>query len=113
MNASRLKGGFLSSTPLYLGCHQKVPFRIRMGYSASKHPIKEIPHRSSQHLGFSLIPDAVRLTSNISYYRHLTCKVITKSVVEVMQAECVHALSYLAGRRLHCRQSTLSLVCPL
>lgn len=72
----------LSSTPLHLGCHQKVPFRIRMDYSASNHPIKEIPHKNSPHLRFSLIPDAVRLTSKISYYRHLTCKVITKSVVE-------------------------------
>lgn len=46
--------------PLCLGCHQKVPFRIRMGYCASDILIKEIPLRSAQHLGFSLIPDAVQ-----------------------------------------------------
>lgn len=37
----------------YLGCHQKVPPRFRVGLSASNNLIKRIPHKFTQYFVFS------------------------------------------------------------
>lgn len=59
---NRQKAKLPSSMSYFMGCHQKVGPRFRVGLLASYNLIMKIPHRSSWQLGFQLMPDVVMMT---------------------------------------------------
>lgn len=48
---------------LYVGCHQKMWHRFRVGLTTSNDPIKKISHNHAHLPEFSMIPDVAKLTA--------------------------------------------------
>lgn len=56
--------------PFYLGYHQKLQPRVRVGLPTLNYPLKEIPHRCACLLGSQLIAGVVELTTKAC--RHMS-----------------------------------------
>lgn len=57
--------------PFYLGYHQKLRPRVRVGLPTLNYPLKEIPHRCACLLGSQLIAGVVELTTKACC--HMPC----------------------------------------